>query len=64
MFIACGISGERVAAVIRRLLPFVLVEYACALVFAYVPWFSTFLPSLMAYLMMCLGAKTYESYGS
>lgn len=48
MFIACGISGERVAAVIRRLLPFVLVEYACALVFAYVPWFSTFLPSLMA----------------
>ena len=46
MFIACGISGERVAAVIRRLLPFVLVEYACALVFAYVPWFSTFLPNL------------------
>ena len=48
MFIACGISGERVAAVIRRLLPFVLVEYACALVFAYVPWFSTFLPNLMS----------------
>ena len=47
-FIACGISGERVAAVIRRLLPFVLVEYACALVFAYVPWFSTFLPNLMS----------------
>ena len=47
MFIACGISGERVAAVIKRLLPFVLVEYACALVFTYVPWFSTFLPNLM-----------------
>lgn len=36
------------AAVIRRLLPFVLVEYACALVFAYVPWFSIFLPNLMS----------------
>jgi C4-dicarboxylate transporter DctM subunit len=47
MFVACGLSGEPVGRVAKQLLPFVLVEVACAFVFAYVPWMSTFLPSLV-----------------
>lgn len=48
MFVACGISNEPVSRVARQLIPFVLVEVACALLFSYVPIMSTFLPSLVS----------------
>lgn len=48
MFVACGISGQPVSKVARCLIPFVLVEIACAILFAYVPWLSTYLPSLVS----------------
>jgi C4-dicarboxylate transporter DctM subunit len=48
MFVACGISDQPVSNVAKRLIPFVLVEIACAVLFAYVPWLSTYLPSLVS----------------
>lgn len=48
MFVACGISNEPVSRVARQLIPFVLVEVACALLFSYVPILSTFLPALVS----------------
>lgn len=47
MFVACGLSGQPVSKVARRLIPFVSVEVACAILFAYVPWFSLVLPRLV-----------------
>ena len=47
MFVACGISHQSVGSVSRNLVPFVLVEIACAALFAFVPALSTFLPSIV-----------------
>lgn len=47
MFVACGLSEQPVSKVAKRLIPFVLVEVACAFLFAYVPALSTFLPNLL-----------------
>ena len=47
MFVACGISNRPVSGVARALLPFIGVEIACAVLFAYVPVISTFLPNLL-----------------
>lgn len=46
MFVACGISDEPVSRVSKNLIPFVLVELACAVIFAFVPVMSTLLPAL------------------
>lgn len=48
MFVACGFSNEPVSRVARQLIPFVLVEVACALIFSYIPVLSTFLPALVS----------------
>lgn len=48
MFVACGFSNEPVSRVARQLIPFVLVEIACALIFSYIPVLSTFLPALVS----------------
>jgi len=48
IFVACGISDEPVSRVARQLIPFVLVELACAILFAFVPALSTFLPNLVS----------------
>ncbi|MCD8351613.1 MAG: TRAP transporter large permease [Planctomycetaceae bacterium] len=48
MFVACGLSGQPVARVARQLIPFVAVEVACAVLFAYVPILSVFLPNLVS----------------
>ncbi len=47
LFVACGISNQPVASVSRQVLPFVAVEIACALLFAFVPSLSTVLGNLM-----------------
>ncbi|MDR1625554.1 MAG: TRAP transporter large permease [Spirochaetia bacterium] len=47
MFVACGLSGQRVSGVAKQLIPFVLVELLCAAVFAYVPVLSTLLSNLL-----------------
>ena len=48
LFVACGISKEPVARVSRMILPFVIVELLCAILFAYVPSLSTFLGEFMS----------------
>ena len=47
MFVSCGISHQSVGSVSKNLVPFVLVEIACAALFAFVPFLSTFLPSIV-----------------
>ena len=47
MFVACGISGEPVARVAKQLIPFVGVEIACSVLFAFVPVLSTGLAALV-----------------
>lgn len=47
MFVACGLSKQPVGAVSKALIPFVMVEVACALLFSFVPGFATWLPSLL-----------------
>lgn len=47
LFVSCGISKQQVSAVSRQVLPFVMVEIACAVLFAYVPWISTVFADLM-----------------
>lgn len=47
MFVACGLSEQPVSKVAKQLIPFVLVEVACAFLFAYVPILSTWLPNLL-----------------
>ena len=47
MFVACGISNEPVSKVSKALLPFIIVEIACALLFAFVPALSIMLPNLL-----------------
>jgi len=48
MFVACGISNEPVSRVAKQLIPFVAVELVCAIIFAFVPALSTFLPALVS----------------
>ncbi len=47
LFVSCGISNQPVAKVSAQVLPFVVVEILCALLFAFVPWFSTVLANLV-----------------
>ena len=47
LFVSCGISNQPVAKVSSQVLPFVFVEILCALLFAFVPWFSTALANLV-----------------
>lgn len=47
LFVSCGISKQPVSAVSRQVIPFVMVEIACAVLFAYVPWISTVFADLM-----------------
>lgn len=48
MFVACGISDRPVSGVAKSLIPFIGVELACAILFAFVPQISTFLPNLLS----------------
>jgi C4-dicarboxylate transporter DctM subunit len=48
MFVACGLSGQPVSKVSKQLIPFIIVEVLCAIVFAFVPALSTFLPNLVS----------------
>ena len=47
MFVSCGLSGEPVAKVAKRLLPFVAVEIVCAFLFAFFPALSIGILDLM-----------------
>lgn len=47
MFVACGLTKQPVSKVAKQLLPFILVEVTCAIIFAYVPVLSTWLPYLL-----------------
>ncbi|MBS3975493.1 MAG: TRAP transporter large permease [Syntrophomonadaceae bacterium] len=48
MFVACGISNEPVSKVAKCLVPFVVVQLVCAVIFAFFPIMSTFLPALVS----------------
>ena len=48
LFVACGVSSQPVAKVSKMVLPFVMVELLCALLFAYVPSLSTALSNIMS----------------
>lgn len=48
MFVACGISNRPVSKVAKYLLPFILVEIACGILFALVPALSTYLPKFIS----------------
>ncbi len=48
MFVACGISGVSMAKIAKQLIPFILVEVACGLLFSFVPILSTWIPSLLS----------------
>jgi C4-dicarboxylate transporter DctM subunit len=48
MFVACGLSGQPVSKVAKQLIPFVIVEILCAVIFAFVPALSTFLPNMVS----------------
>lgn len=47
LFVSCGLSGQPVASVARQVLPFIVVEILCALLFAFVPSLSTALVNMM-----------------
>lgn len=47
MFVACGFSNQPVSKVAKHLVPYVAVELACAVLFAFVPALSTFLPNML-----------------
>lgn len=48
MFVACGISKRSVGGVAKHILPFVLVEVGCGILFAFIPALTTFLPNLIS----------------
>jgi len=48
MFVSCGISKQPVGKVSKQLIPFVLVEIFCGILFALIPKLSTFLPSIIS----------------
>lgn len=48
LFVSCGLSGRTVGGISKQILPFVLVEIGCGILFAMIPALSTFLPSLIA----------------
>lgn len=47
LFVSCGISKEPVVNVSKKVMPFIICEVVCALVFSFVPIMSTWLPGLM-----------------
>ena len=47
MFVACGISKQSVGQVSKHLVPFVVVEILCGILFALVPGISLLLPSII-----------------
>lgn len=47
LFVACGVSNQPVAQVSKQVIPFVIVEIICALLFAFVPVLSTGLADLV-----------------
>jgi len=47
LFVAASITREPVFAIAKQLMPFIACEIACGYLFAYVPFLSTVLPSLM-----------------
>jgi C4-dicarboxylate transporter DctM subunit len=48
LYVASGISGIRVETVAKAAVPFVLISIAGLLVITFVPWLSTFIPSLLS----------------
>lgn len=48
LFVSCGISRRSVGGVSKQIVPFVLVEICCGILFALVPILSTFLPNLIS----------------
>ena len=47
MFVAAGLGNIPATRLIKSLIPYILIEVACAFVFAFVPQLSLFIPSLM-----------------
>lgn len=47
MFVAAGLGNIPVTKLIRSLIPYIAIEIACALLFAFVPQMSLAIPSLM-----------------
>ncbi|MGI5091073.1 TRAP transporter large permease [Treponema socranskii] len=47
MFVSCGVANRPVGGVARQLMPFILVEILCGLIFSFVPAFSTLIPNML-----------------
>lgn len=48
LFVSCGISRRSVGGVSKQIVPFILVEILCGILFALIPILSTFLPNLIS----------------
>jgi len=47
MFVAAGLGNISANKIIKRIIPFVIIEIICALIFSFVPQLSLWIPSLM-----------------
>ncbi len=47
LFVSCTINNDTFSDVVKESMPFILVEMACILLFAFVPALSTWLPNFM-----------------
>jgi C4-dicarboxylate transporter DctM subunit len=47
LFVSCGILKEQFAEVMRGVMPYVILMFACLQLITYVPWLSTVLPALL-----------------
>jgi len=50
LFVASSVSGERVEAIAKAILPFLAVEIAVIFLITYVPAISLFVPGLFGFL--------------
>ena len=48
LFTACSVTGLKFNQVVKGVLPFLLIEMAAVMLFAYVPSLTTWLPDLLA----------------
>ncbi|MGF6906360.1 TRAP transporter large permease [Fusobacterium sp. PH5-44] len=47
LFTACSITGLKFDQIVKGVLPFLLIEMAAVMLFAYCPWLVTWLPNLL-----------------
>ncbi|MBW2147802.1 MAG: TRAP transporter large permease [Deltaproteobacteria bacterium] len=50
LFAACGVSNVTFEQLVRRIIPFIMMEFIVILLVTYIPFFSTFLPRAFGYI--------------